>query len=63
MRHIADRVLDGDPLLTREEVAALFSVDPRTVTRWAKAGRITSVKTPGGRRLYRQSVVQAALGR
>jgi excisionase family DNA binding protein len=63
MRHTVDRVLDGDPLLTREEVAVLFRVDPRTVTRWAKASRIASVKTPGGRRLYRQSVVQAALGR
>ena len=30
----------GDRLLTPGEVAALFRVDPKTVTRWAAAGRI-----------------------
>ena len=32
----------GDRLLTPGEVAALFRVDPKTVTRWAAAGRIGS---------------------
>lgn len=46
-------------LLTPAEVAELFRVDPKTVTRWAKAGLITSIKTPGGHRRYRESVVYA----
>jgi hypothetical protein len=33
-------------LLTPAEVAALFCVDPKTVTRWAKQGRLASVRTP-----------------
>ena len=33
----------GGRLLTPGEVAALFRVDPKTVTRWATAGRITPV--------------------
>jgi len=35
----------GDRLLTPGEVAALFRVDPKTVTRWAAAGRIGSIRT------------------
>ncbi|MFC6081037.1 BldC family transcriptional regulator [Sphaerisporangium aureirubrum] len=48
-------------LLTSGEVATLFRVDPKTVTRWAAAGRITSLRTPGGHRRYRESSVQALL--
>src|SRR5699024_8656408 len=36
--------------LTPSEVAALFRVDTRTVTRWAKEGKISSFRTPGGHR-------------
>lgn len=50
---------DGDHLLTSAEVARLFRVDPKTVSRWAKRGRLDSVLTPGGRRRYRESVVLA----
>lgn len=53
---------DGDPLLTPGEVSALFRVDPKTVTRWAAAGRITSIRTPGGHRRFRESEVRALLG-
>jgi excisionase family DNA binding protein len=42
----------GDVLLTPSEVAALFRVDPKTVTRWAKAGRIECIRTLGGHRRY-----------
>lgn len=41
-----------DRLLTPGEVAKLFRVDPKTVTRWAAAGRIPSVRTPGGHRRF-----------
>ena len=49
-------------LLTPAEVAALFRVDPKTVTRWAKAGKLTSIRTLGGHRRYREAEVQALLG-
>jgi excisionase family DNA binding protein len=42
-------------------VAALFRVDPKTVTRWAAAGRISSIRTPGGHRRFRESEVRALL--
>src|SRR6188768_1555274 len=50
-----------EPLLTPAEVAALFRVDPKTVTRWAAAGRIGSIRTPGGHRRFRESEVRALL--
>ena len=48
-------------LLTPGEVASLFRVDPKTVTRWAAAGRIGSIRTPGGHRRFRESEVRALL--
>jgi excisionase family DNA binding protein len=50
-------VPDADRLLTPAEVAAMFRVDPKTVTRWARDGRLTSVRTLGGHRRYRESEV------
>ena len=50
-----------DRLMTPGEVATLFRVDPKTVTRWAVAGRIGSVRTPGGHRRFRESEVRALL--
>ncbi len=49
-------------LLTPSEVATLFRVDPKTVTRWAKAGKISSIRTLGGHRRYRESEVRTLLG-
>lgn len=49
-------------LLTPAEVGALFRVDPKTVTRWAKAGKLTSIRTLGGHRRYKESEVRALLG-
>jgi excisionase family DNA binding protein len=48
-------------LLTPGEVAALFRVDPKTVTRWASAGRIGSIRTQGGHRRFRETEVRALL--
>lgn len=53
---------DPERLLTPSEVAALFRVDPKTVTRWAKAGKIGSIRTLGGHRRFRESEVMALLG-
>jgi excisionase family DNA binding protein len=49
-------------LLTPGEVAQMFRVDPKTVTRWAAAGRIGSIRTPGGHRRFRKSEVTDLLG-
>ncbi len=51
----------SEVLLTPSEVAKLFRVDPKTVTRWAKAGKITAIRTLGGHRRYRQSEVLALM--
>jgi len=55
----ADILTPGDKLLTPAEVAALFNVDPKTVTRWAARGRLHPVMTPGGHRRYRKSEIVA----
>jgi excisionase family DNA binding protein len=51
----------NERLLTPGEVATLFRVDPKTVTRWASAGRIGSIRTPGGHRRFRESEVRSML--
>jgi excisionase family DNA binding protein len=49
---------EPDRLLKPVEVAELFRVDRKTVTRWAQAGRLNAVKTPGGHhRFYRSDVL------
>lgn len=50
-----------DRLMTPGEVANLFRVDPKTVSRWAISGRIPSVRTPGGHRRFRETDVRALL--
>lgn len=52
---------EAEPLLTPAEVASMFRVDPKTVTRWAKAGKLTSIRTLGGHRRYRESEVRSLL--
>lgn len=52
---------EAEVLLTPAEVASLFRVDPKTVTRWAKSGKLTAIRTLGGHRRYRQSEVHALL--
>lgn len=39
----------------------MFRVDPKTVTRWAKAGKLSSIRTLGGHRRYRESEVRELL--
>lgn len=51
-----------EPLLTPAEVANMFRVDPKTVTRWAKAGKLNAFQTLGGHRRYREAEVRALLG-
>jgi excisionase family DNA binding protein len=53
--------LEAESLLTPSEVAEMFRVDPRTVTRWARAGKLTTVRTMGGVRRYPEAEVRALL--
>ncbi len=55
------RQTESETLLTPAEVAAMFRVDPKTVTRWAKAGKLSSIRTLGGHRRYREAEVRALL--
>jgi excisionase family DNA binding protein len=41
-----------DDVMTPGQVAELFKVDAKTVTRWATAGKLVSFKTPGGHRRF-----------
>lgn len=48
-------------LLTPSEVAVMFRVNPKTVTRWARAGKISAVRTLGGHRRFRASEIRRLL--
>lgn len=50
-------------LLTPAEVAEIFRVDPKTVTRWANQGKISSIRTLGGHRRFPSAEVYALLNR
>jgi excisionase family DNA binding protein len=50
-------------LLTPAEVATLFRVSPKTVTRWARSGKLTALRTLGGHRRFRAAEVKDLLER
>ena len=50
-----------EQLLTPSEVAALFRVNPKTVTRWARAGKLTAIRTLGGHRRFKVSEIRKCL--
>lgn len=56
-----NRAAESERLLTPGEVADMFRVSPKTVARWASAGKITAVRTLGGHRRYRESEALALL--
>jgi excisionase family DNA binding protein len=51
----------GGQLLRTADVATLFQVSERTVSEWARRGRIPSVRTPGGHRRYPAEEVRTLL--
>jgi excisionase family DNA binding protein len=55
---IAGGPMAENELLTPSEVADMFRVNPKTVTRWARAGRISAVRTLGGHRRFRASEIR-----
>lgn len=60
---ISDMHDDDEPpaLLTPAEVAKYFRVDPKTVTRWERAGKLRCIKTLGGHRRYLRHEVETLL--
>ncbi|HLI24569.1 MAG TPA: helix-turn-helix domain-containing protein [Acidimicrobiales bacterium] len=50
-------------LLRTSDVASLFEVSERTVSEWARQGRIPSVRTPGGHRRYPADEINELLER
>ncbi|HEV3365212.1 MAG TPA: BldC family transcriptional regulator [Acidimicrobiia bacterium] len=52
---------ERNELLTPAEVAVLFRVNPKTVTRWARAGKISAIRTLGGHRRFRRGEIEAVL--
>jgi excisionase family DNA binding protein len=55
------RLINAEELLTRREVAAVFGVTAKTVTRWAAQGRVPTIRTLGGHRRYRAADIERAL--
>jgi excisionase family DNA binding protein len=47
--------------MTPGEVAALFRVDPKTVTKWARRGKLSPIRTLGGHRRDRTAEIRALL--
>lgn len=60
-RDAKDSAGDNGRLLTVSEVAGLFGVSGKTVSRWAREGRIQAVRTLGGHRRFREPEVQRLL--
>lgn len=52
---------DEEALLTPSEVAAMFRVNPKTVTRWARSGKISAIRTLGGHRRFKASEIKEFL--
>jgi excisionase family DNA binding protein len=50
-----------EPLLKPHEVAQLLRVDPRTVSNWARNGKLRCIRTVGGHRRFPESDVRALL--
>jgi len=58
---MTETIQEPEKLLTPSVVAAVFRVDPRTVTRWAKVGKLSSIRALGGHRRFREDEVRALL--
>lgn len=62
MRKVIVHGWDFTEPLTPAEVARLWAVDPKTVSRWAIANRLAYIKTPGGHRRYSREQIAQLLG-
>lgn len=50
-----------DEFLSVGEVAAMMHVSPRTVSRWAREGRIAALRTLGGHHRFSRRAIEALL--
>jgi excisionase family DNA binding protein len=57
----AARPDEPEELLTPSEVAAMFRVNPKTVTRWHRTGKVSAIRTLGGHRRFRASEIRRLL--
>jgi excisionase family DNA binding protein len=48
---------DPDDLLRPREVAEIFGVRTTTIARWAREGKLTPLRTPGGHRRYSREAI------
>jgi excisionase family DNA binding protein len=55
------RGYDDDAVLTPSEIAAMFGVNRKTVTRWADERKLPSFRTMGGHRRFRAGDVRGLL--
>ena len=53
--------IDTTALLTPNEVAEIFRVNPKTVTRWAQSGKISAIRTLGGHRRFNAAEIMRHL--
>jgi excisionase family DNA binding protein len=47
--------------MTPAEVAKVFSVDAKTVSRWARSGKVPCIRTLGGHRRYDREMIEGLL--
>jgi len=52
---------EPEELLTPSEVAAMFRVNPKTVTRWHRTGKVSAIRTLGGHRRFKASEIRRLL--
>ena len=52
----------SDRLMRPAEVAVLFGVNPKTITRWARIGKLPSIRTRGGHRRFASEDILRILG-
>jgi excisionase family DNA binding protein len=52
---------DNPRLLTPTQVAVIFQVNPKTVTRWAENAKLSCTRTMGGHRRYYEAEVRQLL--
>ena len=58
---MAQEMPEYEPLLTPAECAAMFRVSPKSITRWAKEGKLSTLRTLGNHRRYKEAEVLALL--
>ncbi len=51
----------GEPLLMPGDIAKIYNVDAKTVTRWGDQGRLTVVRTIGGQRRFLEREIRERL--